>query len=426
MGKIEVAVSEKEESLIRLFSMFSGYGGAEFALKKANISYEVVGYSEIDKYAIQCYKQNHGDVKNYGDCTKINVDELLDFDLLTGGFPCQAFSAAGKGSGELDPRGTLVWDIIRIAEAKRPKFMLLENVKGFTFKKFKQTFEKVLSELDGIGYKVYWKVLNSKDHGIPQNRERVWFVCFRKDLPQAGFNGFQFPEPQPLTLFLKDVLEDAVDEKYYLKPERVEKLLQDVKMPETSYCIDANYYKGTNVQQYLDKKRRQIVPVLTPDRVNKRQNGRRFKEDGAPSFTLTGQDRHGIMQINNPKHSQQRVYDANGISPTISAGNLGGGKEPSKILQLNNPKHSNERVYSADGLSPTLTAMQGGDRQPFIQQNVSIRKLTPTECFRLMGFLNDEINLNGLSNTQRYKLAGNGWEINIVSEIFKKQIKMVT
>jgi DNA (cytosine-5)-methyltransferase 1 len=408
---------------MKLFSMFSGYGGAEFALTKAKIPYEVAGYSEIDKYSIQCYEQNHGKVKNYGDCTKINVGELPDFDLLTGGFPCQAFSAAGKGGGELDPRGTLVWDIIRIAEAKQPKYMLLENVKGFTFKKFKQTFDKVLSDLDRIGYKVYWKVLNSKDFGIPQNRERVWFVCFRKDLPQSEFNDFQFPTPKPLNLLLKDVLEDEVDEKYYLKPERVANLLQDVKMPNTSYCIDANYHKGTNVQQYLDKKRRQIVPILTPDRINKRQNGRRFKEDGEPSFTLTGQDRHGIMQINNPRHSQQRVYDTNGVSPTISSGNLGGGKEPSKILQINNPKHSNERVYSADGLSPALNTMQGGDRQPFIQQNVSIRKLTPTECFRLMGFLNDEINLDGLSNTQRYKLAGNGWEINVVSKLFKQMFQ---
>src|SRR6056297_3122020 len=147
---------------MKLFSMFSGYGGAEFALKKANIAFEVVGFSEIDKYAIQCYLQNHGDIHNYGDATKINPDELPDFDLLTGGFPCQAFSTAGKGLGELDTRGTLFNDIIRIAEAKKPKYMLLENVKGLLSKRHKATFEKIISELFRIGYDIKWEVLNSK------------------------------------------------------------------------------------------------------------------------------------------------------------------------------------------------------------------------------------------------------------------------
>lgn len=135
-------VSEKQK--IRLFSMFSGFGGAEFALKKAGIPFEVVGISEIDKYAIKCYNQNHiknynedkilvSDIlPNYGDCTKINPEKLPNFDLLTGGFPCQSFSVAGKGLGEQDTRGTLFHDIIRIAEVKNPRYILLENVKGLT------------------------------------------------------------------------------------------------------------------------------------------------------------------------------------------------------------------------------------------------------------------------------------------------------
>ena len=173
--------------MIKLFEMFAGYGGASFALKKAGIEHEVVGYSEIDKYAIQCYEQNHKG-KNFGDCTKINPNELPNFDLLTGGFPCQSFSVAGKGLGEQDTRGTLFHEIIRIAEVKKPSVMLLENVRGLTFKPHKQTFKKILSELDRIGYVVKWKVLNSKDYGIPQNRERVFFVCFRNDLLTSEFN----------------------------------------------------------------------------------------------------------------------------------------------------------------------------------------------------------------------------------------------
>src|SRR6056297_1111491 len=356
---------------MKLFSMFSGYGGAEFALKKANIAFEVVGFSEIDKYAIQCYLQNHSNIHNYGDATKIDPEELPDFDLLTGGFPCQAFSVAGKGKGELDTRGTLFNDIIRIAEVKQPKYMLLENVKGLTNKTHRKTFEKILSELKRIGYDVTWNILNSKKHGIPQNRERVFFVC---KLGMWDFLEFQWPAEQKLTLFLKDILEDEVDEKYYLSPERVDKLLNSTR--HTSALQDKEY-----------------------------------------SYSLAARD-----------------Y-----------------KEP-KCVQINHPKHSNDRVYSDEGLSPTLNTMQGGDRQSFIiddtqgfdgvreykdtspalrssrsglkvKNDLTIRKLTPKECFRLMGFLNDEINLEGISNTQRYKLAGNGWDINLVSKIFIEMFK---
>ncbi len=165
----------------KLFEMFSGYGGASFGLKKAGIDFECVGTSEIDKYAIQCYAQNHKG-ENYGDCNKINPRKLPDFDLLTGGFPCQAFSVAGKGLGEQDTRGTLFYEIIRIAEVKKPKYMLLENVRGLLSAKHQSTFNKIKSELDRIGYDLHIKVLNSKEHGIPQNRQRVFFVCFRKDL----------------------------------------------------------------------------------------------------------------------------------------------------------------------------------------------------------------------------------------------------
>jgi len=337
---------------IKIFTFFAGFGGDKFALQKAGIDYEEVGFSEVDKFAIQCHEQNHKG-KNYGDITKINPEEIPDFDLFTESFPCQSFSIAGKGLGELDIRGTLFNEIIRIAEVKQPKYMLLENVKGLISKKHKATFDKILSELKRIGYKVDYKVLNSKDFGIPQNRERVWFVCQRVDIAKD----FEFPNPEELKIFLKDILEEEVDEKYYLKEEYTKKLL----IPNTSYCIDANYHKGTNVKGYLEKKRRQIIQigeinqtcqaVITPDRINKRQNGRRFKEDGEPSFTLNTQDRHGVL--------------LNGLI---------------------------------------------------------IRKLTPTECFRLMGFLNDEINLEGLSNSQRYKLAGNGWDINIVSKILESTL----
>lgn len=371
---------------IRLFSMFSGYGGAEFGLKKANIPYEVVGFSEVDKYAIQCYEQNHGDIKNFGDCTKINPEELPDFDLLTGGFPCQAFSVAGRGDGELDPRGTLFYDIIRVAEEKQPKYILLENVKGLLSETHETTFKKILSELKRIGYHVRWQVFNSKDYGIPQNRERIFFICF-KDTCEAWT--YIVPKKDPLQLLLKDILEDVVDEKYYLSEDQMIRLLERTEV--------------------------EIPPMEDPSAFD--VYNKKIKTDGiCPTLT-------------EPHHNSLR------------------------IVQVNDPIHSNDRVYSSEGLSPTINTMQGGNRQPFIlsqplkflnrnQKNLqgrysgcidscntngvrinsTIRKLTPKECFRLMGFLDDRINLKGISNSQRYKLAGNGWDINLVSKIFKKML----
>lgn len=244
---------------MKILELFSGYGTASFALKRLGIKHELIGYSDIDKYANQCFQQNHGG-KELGDVKLINPNDLPDFDLLTGGFPCQAFSTAGKMNGELDPRGSLFYEIIRIAEVKKPKYMLLENVKGLTCKKFKDTFNKILSELDRIGYNVYWKVLNSKDYGIPQSRARVWFVCFRKDLnikyiddnsqqeiktektenpseykddgrldyhrEQKTADTFKFPEPVELKIFIKDILEQQVDSKYFITEFLKGRLLQ--------------------------------------------------------------------------------------------------------------------------------------------------------------------------------------------------------
>ena len=212
---------------IQILELFSGYGTATFALKQLGIKHKLIGYSDIDKYANQCFQQNHGG-KELGDCTKINPYNLPDFNLLTGGFPCQTFSVAGKGMGELDTRGTLFNEIIRIAEVKKPKYMLLENVKGLTNKNHIETYYKILSELHRIGYKVYTKVLNTKDYGIPQNRERVFFVCFYMDYFDL-VPSFKFPEKEELKIFLKDILEDEVDEKYYLTDEQTKRLFSKLR-----------------------------------------------------------------------------------------------------------------------------------------------------------------------------------------------------
>ena len=152
--------------------MFSGIGGFELGIGDRG---ECIGYSEIDKYAIKTYEEHFNHV-NYGDATKINAGELPDFDLLVGGFPCQAFSVAGKRLGFNDTRGTLFFDIARILAEKRPRHLVLENVKGLLSHDSGKTFQTIVGVLTDLGYFVEWQVLNSKDFGVPQNRERVFIV----------------------------------------------------------------------------------------------------------------------------------------------------------------------------------------------------------------------------------------------------------
>ena len=156
--------------------MFTGIGGFEVGLSRSNIEYEMVGFSEIDKYAIQIFEKNFKGVKNYGNATTINESELPDFDLLAGGFPCQAFSMAGKRKGFNDTRGTLFFDIARILAHKKPKYFILENVKGLLSHDNGRTMQTILEVLSDIGYMVQWELLNSKNFGVPQNRERVYIV----------------------------------------------------------------------------------------------------------------------------------------------------------------------------------------------------------------------------------------------------------
>lgn len=223
---------------IKVFDAFAGYGGATYGIKRAGIPHEVVGYSDIKPEAIKIFELNHKGVKNYGDITKINPKDLPDFDLFTGGFPCQTFSTVGKGHGELDTRGTLFYDIIRICEVKQPTFILLENVKGLTMKKHSQTYSKILNELKRIGYNVVTELLNTKDYGLPQNRERIWIFATKKDIPK----GWTFaPNKEELKIFFKDLLDKEVEEKYYKNQKQAERLIEitgvnlDVKEP---CCFD--------------------------------------------------------------------------------------------------------------------------------------------------------------------------------------------
>ena len=245
--------------MLKLLSLFTGIGAFEKALERLNIDYELVGFSEIDKFAIKSYCAIHNvpENKNLGDITKINIDKIPDFDLLTWGFPCQDISIAGRMEGiKKGTRSGLYYEGYKILKAKRPGISIIENVKNLTSKRFKEQFETILKDIEELGYNNYWQVLNAKNYSVPQNRERIFIVSIRKDIDK---NNFVFPSPVELKLKLKDLLEDTVDDKFYLTENGIgrlikknNKLLKDCQNPNISSRLIAGYHKMSgNQNQYI-------------------------------------------------------------------------------------------------------------------------------------------------------------------------------
>jgi len=193
---------------MKYFSMFSGIGGFELGIGNAG---ECVGYSEIDKASIQTYEKNFGkEVKNYGNATKINPETIPDFDLLVGGFPCQAFSTAGKRRGFEDTRGTLFFEIARIIKRKQPRMFLLENVKGLLNHDNGETFTTILKTIDELGYDAEWQVLNSKHFGVPQNRERVFIIGYLRGTSSRQIFPIRESKSKTIRIEIKDTFQKTV------------------------------------------------------------------------------------------------------------------------------------------------------------------------------------------------------------------------
>lgn len=188
---------------MKFIDLFAGIGGFHQALKGIG---HCVFASEIDRFAQKTYLLNHG-IFPVGDITQIKAEDVPSHDLLCAGFPCQAFSIAGKRKGFEDARGNLFFEIVRIADYHRPRFLLLENVKGLLSHDSGTTFKTIVSLLEKLEYKIAWKVLNAKDFGVPQNRERVFIVCFQNE---NDYLKFEWPQAQPLTKKLSDIVERSV------------------------------------------------------------------------------------------------------------------------------------------------------------------------------------------------------------------------
>lgn len=347
---------------LRVFTAFSGYDSQCMALDRIGLDYELVGWSEIDKYAIAAhnavYPQYAG--RNYGDISQIDWAQVPDFDLFTYSSPCQDFSTAGlqrggtKGSGT---RSSLLWECERAIAAKRPKYLLFENVAALVSQKFIRLFNEWQLLLERMGCANFTQVLNAKDYGVPQNRERVFMVSIR-DCEQP----YYFPRPITLTKCIGDVLEDDVPEEYYLSEKMV-------------YYV---YSEGGKNGGY--------------------KPARGVQDGDKPAYALTA---------NYDKTPRQGNYIR--VCATLVGG---------KWEKIN---ESAKRVYSPDGIAPTQTAGGGGNLETkILEKQYRIRKLTPKECFRLMGVADTDSDkmIAALSKSRCYQVAGNSIVIDVLAAIF--------
>lgn len=357
---------------LRVFTSFSGYDSQLMALRDIGADYECVGWSEIDKWAIKAHNAVFPELadRNYGDITKIDWNVVSDFDLFTYSFPCTDISSAGEQKGFDEDSGTrssLLWECRRPIAAKRPKFLLMENVKALVSEKYRPLFLKWESWLRSLGYVNYTEILNAKDYGVPQNRERVFMLSI--------LNGcwYEFPHPVRLEKRLKDVLELEVDEKYFLNERGINYVKKKLGKytainGEVAMCLTAKgcaNWTGT----FISDKSIQI----------------------------------GATKETDWNRQQYQVYDPTGISPTITT-KSGGGLEP-KILMRG-------RGFNKGGeadLPGTITG-SAWEQNNLLYYDYCIRRLTPRECLRLMDVSDSDINkiqAAGISDTQQYKLAGN-------------------
>lgn len=384
--------------MIKLLSLFSGIGAFEKALENIGVDYELVNYCEIDKYASKSYSLIHNvsEEKNLNDVTKIDTSKLPhDIDLVTYGFPCQDISNAGKQKGFTDESGNrtrsgLFFEALRIIEQTKPKVAIAENVKALTSKKFAKEFDTVLKSLNDVGYNCYWKVLNSKNYGIPQNRDRVFIVSIRKDIDNFDFH---FPQPKELKLRLNDLLESNVDEKYYLSEKleiyalgnAVNKELKDMYKRENAYLNkDISYTINTNS----------------------------IRRVGDTNYICEGIDEEiQVKDFLKIKEATKKGYSEAYAGDYVN-------------IQFPNSKTRRGRV--GNGIANTLLTSK--ENCVVVDNPLRLRRLTEKECFRLMGFDDSDCDIlkdNCISMTQIYKQAGNSIVVDVLEALFTELFEAI-
>ena len=278
-----------KQEVIKSFDAFAGVGGFTQALEACGI--ETVGFSEIDKYASAVLKYKYPNILNYGDITKIKPSDLPDFDLFTFGSPCQDFSIAGKRAGIDGGRSGLLLTALEIIKEKKPRYFLFENVKGMLSSNKGWDMARTLIEMEKIGYSLWWQVLNAKDFGVPQNRERIFVVGSRNGSPREILFERGTDKETVVANTIRTGGKGSLSKKHAWDLVQINqpKHSNDRVYSEEGIGPTLNTMQGGRRQPFVAR------AVLTPDRVEKRQNGRRMKEDGEPSFTLTSQDKHGVF-----------------------------------------------------------------------------------------------------------------------------------
>lgn len=356
---------------LNIVSLFSGIGAFERALSNINAPFNLIAYSEIDKYASKAYSLMHGvsEDLNLGDITKVDENAITkeEVDILTYGFPCQDISIAGTKNGFFDKDGKqtrsgLFFDALRIIRAVKPKIAIAENVKNLSNPKMLPLLYTVIGELSGAGYTSTWRVLNAADFGIPQNRERIFIVSIRQDVFSEMLKNdscFMFPDPIELTTVMSNFLQPP-------------------------YEVKSNFW-------------------LSPDKT---------------ASVIRHNDAHAGHIVSDPVCDTLLIRDY---------------KDPKVIHVAADMNHYGNdqmnRLYDPSGLCPTLKTVSGGGREIKIEDaNGKYRKLTPIEYFRLMGFRDDDVELlmkNGISKTQLYKMAGNSIVVNVAMALMQSVINFI-
>lgn len=401
--------------MIRVLELFAGIGACSKALTNLGIEHEIVDAVEIDKYAIKSFNAIHGTNFEPQDITKWNKD--IKADLIMHGSPCQDFSVAGKNAGGDEGSGTrssLLYETLRIVEKVQPDIVIWENVKNLLSKRHKHNHEAYIQRMSDMGYDSVTQILNAKDYGVPQNRERVFTLSIKRGSKLV--KSYTRPQPRPLEIRLKDILEDEVEERYYLTDEQVASFVASTERAKA---------KGNGFKfEPIERDRERAMHSVTT-RAGSRQTD---------NFIAEPKTTHRTAYERN-FGSKGKLQDTNDAVQTLQAGmGEGGGNVPiipihtvnkkgydmatdGDGIDLAYPQSATRRGRVGHGVAKTIPT---GDSQGTLD-GFRIRKLTPRECWRLMGFDDadfDKAQAAGISNTQLYKQAGNSIVVNCLEAIF--------
>lgn len=365
---------------LRIMEAFGGIGSCSEALTQLGIEYEIADYVEIDKYAVSSFNAIHNTNFEPQDICEWNKQISVDFILH--GSPCQDFSVAGLGAGGDEGSGTrssLLYETVRIVENLMPKYVIWENVKNLLSKKHRHNFEAYLKRMEELGYENHYQVLNAKNYGIPQNRERVFTVSI------LGGGDFEFPKPVELIKKLKDILEDDVDEKYYVSTRQL------------------NGMASTNYESYKLSK-------LLKDK-DDTADTLKARFEGCPQLVSTG-GTELQRKVCDDALKQGIVKPNDVIEYTFSN---------ARLEELAKGYIKKQNLQDNEVMSTLKTAPQQLGVTVDTKDGYRIRKLTPRECWRLMGFSDESFDRAAKvnSNAQLYKQAGNSIVVDVLKAIFK-------